>query len=226
VLREGDHLDRPDVIHGGYAQSKWAAEWLLRRAGGMGGPVVFYRPGLVTGDSRTGKSASGDFLSLFLRGVMQLGCVPEIDAGQLFVDVTPIDYCAAALAHLSLAADTPHGDTFHLAGAGRVSLQSLIDVVRSRGVRLETVSPSRWRERLGELGPDAAATCLALCRALPGAGGFAAYRTMDLFQATDVTFDMTNTLAGLAGSGIACPPPSAELLGRYLDHVLTTAPLP
>jgi hypothetical protein len=39
---------------------------------------------------------------------------------------------------------------------------------------------------------------------------------VDLFQATDAVFVLDNTLAGLAGSGIVCPPPEPGLLRKYL----------
>jgi hypothetical protein len=187
---------------------------------------VFYRPGLVTGDSQSGKSASRDFLSLFIRGIVRLGCLPPLDARELFVDITPIDYAASALIHLARLAGHHNGDTFHLAGAGRASLQGLLDVLTQRGIHLETVSVPRWHDRLTALhrvSPEAAAACLALCRGLPDGTGFASYRTMDLFQATGVVFDMTLTQAGLAGSGIVCPLPTPELLGRYIDHILPLA---
>ena len=36
------------------------------------------------------------------------------------------------------------------------------------------------------------------------------------FEATDAVFGLDNALAGLAGSGIVCPPPGPELLRKYL----------
>ena len=64
------------------------------------------------------------------------------------------------------------------------------------------------------------AACLALCRCLPTQGHFNGFRTMDLFQATDVQFDMTNTLAGLSGSGLRCPPASHQLIETYVKQFL------
>jgi amino acid adenylation domain-containing protein/thioester reductase-like protein len=221
-LAECDTLSATRWVHGGYAQSKWAAECLLRSAGGAAGPTAYYRLGLVTGDTRTGRAAPNDFLTLFVRGVARLGYVPPLGDADLFLDVTPVDFAAAALAHLSLHAAAGDGATFHLANAHSLSLRELLAAMREFGVRLDEVSAARWRERLVELErtePDAAAACLALCRLLPDEG-FERYRTMDLFQATGVEFAAENRLAGLAGSGLACPPPSRELLRNYLAHAL------
>jgi amino acid adenylation domain-containing protein/thioester reductase-like protein len=218
LLLESDHLETTRRVHGGYAQSKWAAEVLLRR--GAGG-AAHYRFGLLTGEGRTGKGAANDFLTLFLRGLARLRCLPPLDRSGLFLDVTPIDFAAPAMAHLSLQV-TGRGATFHLANSHGLSLLQIVEALAQRGVHCEEVGPVRWRERLTELesaSPSAAAACLALCRGLePGA--FRDHRTLDLFQATDVAFDRREALAGLAGTGVVCPPPSLDLVTRYVTAAL------
>jgi amino acid adenylation domain-containing protein/thioester reductase-like protein len=221
-LSEGDVLGGTRWVHGGYAQSKWAAEWLLHAAAGAAGPTAYYRLGLITGAADTGRTAAHDFLTLFVRGLARLGCVPPLGDADLRLDVTPVDFAAAALAHLSLHAADRDGATFHLANAQSLPLCELLAALREFGVRLGDVSAERWRERLAELEraePEAAAACLALCRSLPD-DGFERLRTMDLFQASGVEFGTENARAGLAGSGLACPPPSRELLRKYLAHAL------
>ncbi len=224
TLWEDQPLDSARWAFGGYAQSKWAAEWLVNRAADRVGPVAVYRPGLVTGDSITGRGSAGDFLTLFVRGLARLGCLPPLAAASLLFDVTPVDYCARALVRLSLRG-TEGRDcvAYHVAGSGRWSLADVVAALARRGITVASVSADAWRERLAALGresPDAAAACLALCRALPGPESFARYRPLDLFPAGDAVFDMRRTEAGLAGSDIVCPPPTPELLDRYLDHAL------
>jgi amino acid adenylation domain-containing protein/thioester reductase-like protein len=215
LLGEDDDLSRTGYVHGGYAQSKWAAEWLVRRAAGRG--ATYYRPGLITPDSRGGPAPGRDFLTLFLRGLARLGCLPPCDRTALALDVAPVDWVARALVYLSLHAA---GDTFHLAGPRAVSLAEWTAALDRVGVQIEEVDPGRWRDRLLALEADdaeAAAACLALCRALPEAQArFEQYRTMDLFQATGVRFGMERALAGLAGSGIVCPDVDDALLDRYV----------
>jgi thioester reductase-like protein len=223
VVRESDHLEATREVYGGYAQTKWAAEWLLRRAAGRAGPIVHYRPGLITGDTRTGRTAPHDFLTLFLRGLARLGCLPEGDLGGLFLDVTPIDYVAPAIVELSLRCGGADGETFHLANEHSLSLGRIVEEFE-RGVRpLERVPLERWQERLSRLqgnSPAPAAAVLALCRRHPGAETFNRYRTLDLFQATGVIFDTTATRSTLAGSGLDCPEPTAELVRLYLRSAL------
>lgn len=222
-LEETDTLEGPQRIFGGYAQSKWAAEALLRSARGQAGPVSCYRLGLITGDTRTGRASASDFLSLFFRGVASLGCLPRGAGEGLAVDITPVDYAAAAVAHLSLHAAPAEGTaTFHLANPRPLSLPVLVEALRSFGLPLATVSEEAWRARLAALarervGSPEAAAALALCRGLSG-GAFERHRTMDLFQATGVEFGMEHTRAGLEGSGLACPPVTEALLHTYLGY--------
>ena len=221
LVSEADDLGATRWVHGGYAQTKWAAEWLIRATGGAAGPVTIHRLGLITGNSMTGRSAPGDFLALFVRGLIHLGAVPRLDA-DLGLDVTPVDFAAAALAALILreTPDDPEPATFHLANPRGLTLAELVAALRARGVPLAELAPDAWRMRIeavGGLDPAAAAAVLALCRSLPAAAGaFPAYRTMDLFQATAIEFDRRRAVAALAGSGIAWPEPGKVLLDRYL----------
>jgi thioester reductase-like protein len=219
-LPESDDLSATGRVQGGYAQSKWAAEWLVRRASGGGG-VTHYRPGLVTPDGRSGWWVARDFLTLFLQGLVRLGCLPPCDRGALWLDVAPVDFVARALVYLSLHASSTLGDTFHLCGGRSVSLAELVVALERSGVRIEEVDAACWRERLARLeASDAGAACLALCRALPGHDLFERYRTLDLFQATGVQFGIERARAGLAGSGIHWPVADEALLDRYVSGLL------
>jgi hypothetical protein len=132
--------------------------------------------------------------------------------------VTPVDFVAAALVHLSLTS-AAENRTFHLANPRSLLLGELVEAMRSHGIVIEATPLAEWRRRaaLRREDPAIAAAALALCRC-PGtpAGVFAAQRTLDLFQATCAVFVLDNARAGLAGSGIVCPPPGPELLRKYL----------
>jgi len=228
-LAEDDGLGSTRLVFGGYAQTKWASEWLVRDPRGAAGPASIYRLGLITGDSRTGRSAPHDFLALFVRGLTRLSCVPRLEGDDLWLDVTPVDFAAAALACLSLRPGCSDPATYHLASPRGLSYRELTAALRARGWRLDEVEPAARLKRLAVVDredPEAAAACLALCRALPGgAGVFQAFRTMDLFQATGVTFDCTAARDGLRGSGLPWPEPGSDLFSRYLDQWMKTGSL-
>src|SRR5215204_2782369 len=100
--------DRDD----GYGQSKWVAEKLVREAGKRGLPVNVYRPGNVSGHSKTGASNPRDLLGAVIVESLRLGCAPEIEGWRM--EMTPVDFVAASI--LQLASDpAAHGGTYHLA---------------------------------------------------------------------------------------------------------------
>ena len=220
LLREDDDLTATGEVYGGYAQTKWAAERLLRLANGRFGPVVHYRLGLITGDSRTGLGSSRDMFTQFILGLARIGGYPASVSG-LSLDITPVDYAAAALARLSLAED-PDGTTFHLANSRSLFLEELLTAMRAVGVRLEPLSTIEFRDRAATLDLKAAAACLGLCRSFPGED-FDRLRAADLFQATGASFDRTNTISALSGTGIVCPPPDPALIRSYVAAALDGA---
>ncbi len=220
-LLECDGLEHTRHVYGGYAQTKWACEYALRRLASAAGPISQYRLGLITGDSSSGYSSPTDFLSLFIRGIASLQCAPVEDA-PICVDVTPSDYAAAAMAHISLSS-RDSGATYYIANPASVPLSALISAMQNCGVKLDLLSSPDFVRRVkgtSNLSCEESAAALALCRYLPGQEDFQRLRPLDLFQATEVTFDMQNTLSSLAGSGISCPAADSRLLQLYVRKAL------
>jgi amino acid adenylation domain-containing protein/thioester reductase-like protein len=221
VCREDEGLEGTGRVFGGYAQSKWAAEQLVREAELERTTIV--RLGLLTGDTETGAMSERDLFSLFCRGTAELGCVPESLDARLALDVTPVDFAAAAMAELVLCREP---GTFHLASAQSLGAEELVGSLRDFGVSVDVVSDAVWRARLANAAAtsEGAAASLALTRAFGGSAfGDAAFerqRPLDLFQATGVRFDTARADAILAPRGLCCPPPSRALLARYLQHLL------
>ncbi|HEU4538879.1 MAG TPA: SDR family oxidoreductase, partial [Polyangiaceae bacterium] len=146
--REDDALEGTTAVYGGYAQSKWAAERLLRLAAVGPAPLACYRLGLLTGAAAVGSGvgAPADQLSLVVAGLARLGRAPRDRAGLRF-DVTPVDYAAAALAHIARAG-APSGPgavaTYHLASDEGASADALIEALRAEGVAIEDVEADEW----------------------------------------------------------------------------------
>lgn len=224
VARETDLLEKEFDVYGGYAQSKFAAELVLRNADPSAGPISFYRLGLLTGDSKTGRSAKDDFLLMFARGITTLKSVPETKS-EIKVDVTPVDFAASAMIEIALQ-DMKAGqcNTYHIANESSLSLEELVDAIRAVGFKIETLSSKEFLESLKEkttkLNAAESAALLALCRTLGSKESFTRFRTMDLFQATDIKFDCSNTKKALEQTEIRCPSPTPELIERYLRRVL------
>ncbi|TVQ82485.1 MAG: NAD-dependent epimerase/dehydratase family protein [Micavibrio sp.] len=207
TLYEKDKLEKTKYVYGGYAQTKWAAEYMLLQIPEKICPITHYRFGLITGDTETGACSDTDFLKIFVRGIRRLGAIPRGFGESLLIDITPVDYAAAAMAALSLSGAE---DIYHIAGQKPLSLGRLTAAIG--GIR--EIPAEDWKNmfRNRALSVEESAAYLALCRCLDD---FGRYRTMDLFQATGIRFDTRRTARDF---GRPCPPPSDDLLALYLKR--------
>ncbi|MBW4660754.1 MAG: amino acid adenylation domain-containing protein [Drouetiella hepatica Uher 2000/2452] len=211
VIREADRIaDR--IPWGGYNQSKWVAERLVAMGSDRGIPISIYRLGRLSGHSQTGVFNQNDLLYRLIIGCVQLGSAPE---DQTMLDMIPIDYASQAIVHLSRQS-TSQGKAFHLVHPHPVDSAILLESLRSIGYAIHPLPYDQWRTKLlqiAETNPD-----------------HALYPLVSLFPARSetqpteavLTFDCQNTLDGLVGSAIACPPLDQSLLHKYFSHLIQT----
>lgn len=123
-------LDCGQAFHNSYEQSKLEAERLVQsRAGEQ--HVTVYRPSIIVGDSRTGRTASFKVLywplKIYAGGFRVAPGRPDTP-----MDVVPSDYVVAAVTHLRAQA-RPSGQVFHLcAGPERTATLAEIAGLASR----------------------------------------------------------------------------------------------
>jgi thioester reductase-like protein len=237
VIRERDGLDHGGVLYGGYTQSKWVAEKLVTIARSRGLPVAVYRPGIITGHSRTGAWNTDDFLSRLIKSWVELGSAPDLDGA---IDMTPVDYVSSALVHLSLSEEAL-GSVFHLVNPRPIHLREMVEWIRSCGFPLEQLPYDRWRTELlsgvGSSKGPAANPLVPLFSATPDGssrgqeqpgpeGGNTVDRIGSLmaaqYAARSVAFDDERTRHGLAGSSIVCPQVGVDVFARYLSYFVRT----
>jgi thioester reductase-like protein len=217
-IREDQILEHPEELNLGYTQSKWVAERLVREAASRGLATGIYRPGAISGHSRTGACQTNDFYWLLIKACLQIGGVPN---GNLPLPLTPVDYVSRAIVHLSRQ-DGWQGKVFHLVNPSPFTLRDLVAWMESFGYSLEWLAYDEWRERLiqgmKQSGGNAAHALLALFPesalgvAQNGMGG----------GVSAAPIDASNTLAGIAGSDVACPTLDAALLERYFTYFIRT----
>jgi len=113
------------------------------------------------------------------------------------------------------------GNTYHIANPRKTNLGAIIRAMQVAGRKIELVDEQIWLERIKLLNPDAvsATAILSLCRG--DARTFNHHRMFDLFQSTDIKFDMRHTAAALENTKIHCPEPTAELLSLYIRNMLS-----
>ena len=220
---EDDPLETADGVIVGYSQSKWVAEKLVASARSRGMPVAVYRPGQVTGDSTNGVCHTDDVWCRVLKTFIELGSVPEISE-PMQVELTPVDYVAKALVHLSLREDSL-GRGFHLINPQTARLEEVVEWTRAFGYKIRGLPVDEWGEAI---------------KSFVGSQETAVSPLMPIIEATfsamgaDGTesgsfpprLDIGNVLSGLRDSGITCPPPSSELLSTYLSHFVRSGYIP
>jgi thioester reductase-like protein len=201
-------------FHNAYEESKWEAEQLVREASRELRTTV-YRPSIIVGDSRSGRTPHFRVLYDPFKWVIYgktslLPCRPEVR-----IDVVPVDYVCDALVALGARADAV-GATYSLS-AGPDRALSIGEILAraepivngwlaSRG--LPTVAVPRI------VSPEAATPELADLFAL----GAQVMRTHVPYMLRELLFDDAETAAALAGTGIRCP-----RLGAYLATLLEYA---
>lgn len=203
----------PERLALGYMRAKWVAEQLVQQAGERGLPLSIFRPGTIAGHATSGAFNPEDFVCVLIKGCVQLGFAPRVDAT---VNLAPVDYVSRAMVRVMLG-DTPSGH-YHLVGARAVGWNDIVQWVRQLGYPLETLPYREWRTLLLE---RAKQTANALVPLLPL---FAAHENTDWLMLPP--YDDARTAQALSGTGIACAPIDAALVRRYVERFVVSGFLP
>jgi thioester reductase-like protein len=208
-------LSEPRGFRNAYDTAKAEAEEVLVRAQHEGLPATIHRPSMVVGDSGTGRVIHFQvfyYLCEFLAGRTTFGVVP--DAGEMTLDIVPVDYVARAI-WLSSGREDAAGRIFHLCSgpSQAVRINELSDRVREifdragrERVRLRRVSPGLIRALLPLV---AWAAPVKIRRALRGLPLLLAYLT------EPQSFDTRETTRFFAPHDLVVPPVDA-----YLNRVV------
>lgn len=207
-----ENLNSPNV----YVETKYEAERQLRPALLAARPVRIFRPGFLMGDSITGrfkKHISADAQYLHLQGHIFMRTAPPLYDDD-YMDVTPVDYAAAAIAHIALLPDTAPG-VYHICNPSPILKAKIWDMIRDYGFPARIVPPDRYLEEVLDQDDELF---------LRGLQTVLVY--LDDYQKSPAIFDASRALRRLQGSGISCPPPDRMLLSRYLDYCVEIGFLP
>jgi amino acid adenylation domain-containing protein/thioester reductase-like protein len=206
IVRESE-IDEAETLDDTYSQSKWVAEQLVRQAGKRGLPVCIYRPSRIIGHSKTGFSNLNDLFSRGVKGCLQLGLLPPME--KIEDNMVSVDYVSRAIVYLSLQRES-FGKTFHLVNPSYVLGVELVKWIRSLGYPLESRSYIEWRTALSRDKNNALYSLLSW---------FPEYNEENQ-NVIEPTFDFQNTIEGLKGSDIICPPINSEIFDKYFSYFL------
>nr|VFK23151.1 MAG: amino acid adenylation domain-containing protein/thioester reductase domain-containing protein [Candidatus Kentron sp. MB]VFK28327.1 MAG: amino acid adenylation domain-containing protein/thioester reductase domain-containing protein [Candidatus Kentron sp. MB]VFK74207.1 MAG: amino acid adenylation domain-containing protein/thioester reductase domain-containing protein [Candidatus Kentron sp. MB] len=207
-IREDSRLISHGLIENGYVQSKWVGEKLVWEAGNRGLPVAVYRPDRIGGHSKTGKWNDKDTFYQMLMAGIGLGVSPDWEYAE---NVAPVDYCAEALVWLSLREQT-FGKAYHLANTHSLSSRELTDHLRANGFNIRLLPYKEWRKKIDRHTDDSDDEGVLehlLDHTIGEDGSFLEGEAQEI--------ECAQTVQALQGSGIQCPPITAELIGRYVN---------
>jgi thioester reductase-like protein len=218
VVREDDDLLAMEHVLGGYAQSKWVAEGLAVMARSRGLPVTIYRPGMITGHSRSGATNTGDFMAGFLKGCIQMGSAPVAGTA---IEMTPVDYVSSAVVEISRQPDSA-GRVYHLSNPRVAEWADLVAWVKAQGYPIRPVPFEEWLAGLCSLGEDRTSNALYPFVSLLIERDAELRETAGLPLAAVrlPRYDCANTLTALAGTPVACPPLEEQLFATYLSYLV------
>ncbi|PSQ41959.1 Male sterility domain-containing protein [Halobacteriales archaeon SW_5_68_122] len=194
-----------------YESTKHAAEVLVQeRTDEI--PTTIYRPAAAVGDSETGETQKYDGSYAFIEALLEQGEYAVVPAprgaGDAEFNVVPRDYVVDAIGYLS-DIDESEGKVYHLADPDPPSTVELIKTLGEAAGKTKTFVPPYpkgvVRGLLESLAPD---------HELVESGGFE-------FQTWSASFDCSNTIEDLEGSGIACPrfeEYAGDLVAFYRNH--------
>ncbi|MGW6395265.1 thioester reductase domain-containing protein, partial [Streptomyces sp. NPDC055103] len=221
-LKVTDPTGPAEALPSGYLQSKWVAEQLVGAARERGLPVSVYRVDVISGDTVNGACQTRDFVWLTLKGILQSGAAPTGVGGRFHL--LPVDYVSAAITRLSRSdagggagggAGTGTGGTFHLFNRSALSLDECVRFLRDLGYVLGERDPEEWSAGVRADRDNALRPLLHAFEMM----------TSD----TDAFYppiDVSGTEEALAGSGIDCPPLTAELFARYVEFFVEARHFP
>ena len=214
-IQEEENIDNCEVVYGGYCQSKWVAEKLVKTAQLRGIQVSIYRPGMISCHSQTGASNTEDMLCRLIKQFIQQGTAPDLD---MMIDISPVDYVSKGIVHLSRQKECL-GQIFHMVNSQSLHLSQLIKEIGALGYSIKPIEYAHWLSELRNMASDSQQTALGamlplLIEKIPDSP--LTYLEM---SSLGMLFGCDNTLKALANTSIVCPPVDSKLLSTFFSYL-------
>lgn len=130
-------------VLGGYAQSKWVSEQIVRCAKEQGLDVSVFRPARLWGDAQRLQYRDQDLYVRLLKFIALSRKAPDIDYS---MDFTMVGNAADAIAQLAMKAPA---DYYHILDARTAHIRDIVRWINESGLAVELLSYDRWLQLLG-----------------------------------------------------------------------------
>ncbi len=215
---EDDELDAAKCPDVGYFKTKYVAERVVRIARDRGIPVTIHRIGLIVGDSETGVSNVDDFVARMLAGCIQVGVAPDITNS---MDMTPVNYIAAAMVYLSRQPESV-GQVFHLLNPVPIHWSDIFDRVIDQGYPVRKLPFNQWVETVAQKADPEKNMLYPL---LPFFQITFARRMLGVADSHFSLLGTASTQRALSGSSLVCPKIDSTLIRTFLTQLALTGRL-
>tara|TARA_R110000751_G_scaffold19507_5_gene58237 strand:+ start:16 stop:4017 length:4002 start_codon:yes stop_codon:yes gene_type:complete len=217
VVREPDLSAPPERLAGGYTQSKWAAEALVRDAQARGLPVTIHRLGVIVGKAEA--TGAADLVWRAMEASREAGAFPR---SRLNMFLTPADFAVRAMRRIFEDA-RPGDGPFAIVGAAPLSSDDVADAMERAGGRPERLDLAAWAERIAALSAEDAAHPLApyvrFAETQSGLGGFA-QALQTFLEGAPLGFDRSNLDRLLDDDSAPPGPPGGDPVAAMLSALL------
>ncbi|XP_033112958.1 linear gramicidin synthase subunit D-like isoform X1 [Anneissia japonica] len=194
----------------GYGQTKWVAEQLVLRAKSRGLPVIVYRLGNLSGDSKTAFWNPMDSNLLAIQGIAATLSAPDINWK---IEMTPVDFVSSVIINMTQNLMCCVGKVFHMVNPYPVEADQLYQTMRNLGYPLKVVSFEEWGEEIDLLSNGSEET-RRLGEALDGVN-----KNPEFFK-DNSQFDMTNLKERLDHWQMSYPIVDVKQIRMYLKHLI------
>lgn len=206
-------------LQDGYGQTKWVAEQLVLEAGRRGLPTRIYRPGTISGHSKSGATNAWDLLTAMIVESLQIGYAPDIE--DWLVEMTPVDFVSKAITTLADHEDMSQR-IFHLGDPAPINANDVFSYLGQLGFTTEKLAFEKWaalwkqKRGSGRWG-EGSFTVDILRSGMP---------TVDFIQEVTVLNDSKTTPILENVFGLHRPKIDAKLLETYTRHFYARGWLP
>jgi thioester reductase-like protein len=220
VFEQEDFIEDGAHVYGGYGQSKWVQETLLKRAHAAGIPYVIYRFGELSGSSQTGLGQTDDMLHRLLQMRLAVGCREKISSDVL--DMLPVDFAAKLIVGTGKLPQL-WNRVVHATHLKPYTLANLYRRAQTRlGLHFQPVTREQYLAKCYDFvryiySIDRVNGFVLECVLRDAEGSIRRRKMMDAYFSVIFPFAQENFKCALGALGLALPD-WAELMERYLGR--------
>lgn len=200
--------NHPYGVNGGYNQTKWVSERLLKQASDRNIRIKVFRPALISGHSKTGVCApQNDHFLNFVKSCIQINCAPKYPFN---IDFLPVNFISEIVVKISLYKQTTQ-NVFNLINPKAISWEEFISIINKMGYPLTLVSIKEWQRKLLSIIDEKNALYSLIPHYLT--------ESSDISSEQNYKIQNNNTIEILKVLGLTWPFINEDLLSTYLDFL-------